>query len=47
VDHATELLRLLRQGMRSNEVKKDYAKRVLDAGAQALLAKELLEARVE
>ena len=40
---AQELLRLLRQGQKSNEMKKDYAKRVLDAGAQALLAKELLE----
>lgn len=40
---AQELLRLLRQGQKSNEMKKDYAKRVVDAGAQALLAKELLE----
>jgi DNA repair protein SbcD/Mre11 len=40
---AQELLRLLRQGQKANEMKKDYAKRVVDAGAQALLAKELLE----
>jgi len=40
---AQELLRLLRQGQKSNEMKKDYAKRVVDAGAQALLARELLE----
>jgi hypothetical protein len=40
---AQELLRLLRQGQKSNEMKKDYAKRVIDAGAQAMLAKELLE----
>jgi hypothetical protein len=40
---AAELLRLLRQGQKSNESKRDYARRVLDAGAQALLAKELLE----
>jgi DNA repair protein SbcD/Mre11 len=43
VTHATELLRLLRQGQKRNEMKKDYSKRVVDAGAQALLAKELLE----
>ena len=43
VMRAQELLRLLRQGQKSNEMKKDYAKRVIDAGAQALLAKELLE----
>ena len=29
------------------ESKKDYSKRLLDAGAQALLAKELLEEAVE
>jgi len=46
-NHATELLRLLRQGQKSNESKRDYAKRVLDAGAEALLAKELLEEAVE
>ena len=40
---AQELLRLLRQGQKSNEMKKDYAKRVNDAGAQALLVRELLE----
>jgi exonuclease SbcD len=40
---ATELLRLLRQGQKSNEMKKDYAKRIVDAGAQAIQAKELLE----
>ncbi|HEV2390358.1 MAG TPA: metallophosphoesterase [Nitrososphaerales archaeon] len=40
---AQELLRLLRQGQKSNEMKKDYAKRVVDAGAQALHASELLE----
>jgi DNA repair protein SbcD/Mre11 len=40
---AQELLRMLRQGQKSNEMKKDYAKRILDAGAQALLARELLE----
>jgi len=40
---AQELLRLLRQGQKSNEMKKDYAKRVVDAGAQALQARELLE----
>jgi len=40
---AQELLRLLRQGQKSNEMKKDYAKRVVEAGAQALLARELLE----
>jgi exonuclease SbcD len=46
-NHAAELLRLLRQGQKSNESKRDYAKRVLDAGAQALLAKELLEEALE
>jgi DNA repair exonuclease SbcCD nuclease subunit len=46
-NHAAELLRLLRQGLKSNETKRDYAKRVLDAGAQALLAKELLEEALE
>ncbi len=42
-DRAVELLRLLRQGQRSNELKKDYSRRVVEAGAQALIAKELLE----
>jgi exonuclease SbcD len=46
-NHAAELLRLLRQGQKSNESKRDYARRVLDAGAQALLAKELLEEALE
>jgi len=45
--HAAELLRLLRQGQKSNESKRDYAKRVIDAGAQALLAKDLLEEALE
>jgi DNA repair protein SbcD/Mre11 len=40
---ATELLRLLRQGQKSNEMKKDYAKRIVDSGAEAIQAKELLE----
>jgi len=44
---AAELLRLLRQGQKANESKRDYAKRLLDAGAQALLAKELLEEGLE
>ena len=44
---ATELLRLLRQGQRTNEMKKDYSKRVIDSGAEALLAKELLEEEIE
>jgi len=46
-NHAAELLRLLRQGQKSNESKRDYARRVLDAGAQALLPKELLEEALE
>ena len=46
-EHAVELLRLLRQGQKSNEMKKDYSKKVVEAGAQAILAKELLEERVE
>ena len=46
-DHAVELLRLLRQGQKSMESKRDYVKRVTDSGAQALLAKELLEESVE
>ncbi len=47
VMHATELLRLLRQGQKPNELKRDYSKRVLQAGAQALLAEELLEEEPE
>jgi len=47
VERAAELLRLLRQGQKTMESKRDYSKRVLDAGAQALLAKELLEEAVE
>ncbi len=47
VHHAVELLRLLRQSQKQSEMKRDYAKRVLDAGAQALLAKELLEEELE
>jgi DNA repair protein SbcD/Mre11 len=47
VERATELLRLLRQGQKPNEMKKDYAKRVVDSGAQAILAKELLEEEPE
>ncbi len=46
-DRAAELLRLLRQGPKTMESKRDYSKRVLDAGAQALLARELLEEAVE
>jgi DNA repair protein SbcD/Mre11 len=46
-ERAAELLRLLRQGQKTMESKRDYSKRVLDAGAQALLAKELLEEAVE
>jgi exonuclease SbcD len=44
---AMELLSLLRQGQRSNEMKKDYVRRVVDAGTQALLAKDLLEEEPE
>jgi DNA repair exonuclease SbcCD nuclease subunit len=47
VGRATELLSLLRQGQKSNEMKKDYTKRVVDSGAQALLAKDLLEEEPE
>jgi len=47
VERAAELLRLLRQGQKTMESKRDYSKRVLDAGAQALLAKGLLEEAVE
>jgi DNA repair protein SbcD/Mre11 len=47
VDHAAELLRLLRQGQKAMESKKDYSKRVVDAGSQALRVKELLEEAVE
>ena len=47
VVRATELLRLLRQGQKPNEMKKDYAKRVVDSGAQVILAKELLEEEPE
>lgn len=46
-EHAAELLRLMRQAQKPNEMKKDYSKRVVEAGAQALLAKALLEERVE
>jgi DNA repair protein SbcD/Mre11 len=46
-ERAAELLRLLRQGPKAMESKRDYTKRLLDAGAQALLAKELLEEAVE
>jgi len=45
--HAAELLRLLRQGPRANESKRDYSRRMVDSGAQALLAKDLLEEAVE
>ncbi len=45
--HAVELLRLLKQGQKPMESKRDYSGRVLDAGAQALLAKEMLEEAVE
>ncbi len=45
-ERAAELLRQLRQGQKRMESKKDYSRRVLDAGAQALLAKELLEEAV-
>jgi exonuclease SbcD len=45
-DHAAELLRLLRQAQKPNEMKKDYAKRVVEAGTQALLAKDLMEGQV-
>lgn len=47
VERAAELLRLLRQGQKTMESKRDYSKRLLDAGAQALLARELLEEAVE
>jgi DNA repair protein SbcD/Mre11 len=47
MERARELLRLLRQGPKAMESKKDYTKRLLDAGAQALLARELLEEAVE
>lgn len=43
VTRAKELLRLMRQGQRSNEMKKDYAKRLTDSGAEVIFAKELLE----
>lgn len=46
-ERAAELLRLLRQGQRQMESKRDYSRRVLDAGAQAILAKELIEESVE
>jgi len=46
-ERAAELLRLLRQGPKAMELKRDYTKRLLDAGAQALLARELLEEAVE
>lgn len=45
-ERAKELLRLLRQGQKPNELKKDYSKRMVEAGAQAILAKELLEDQV-
>ncbi len=47
VGRATELLSLLRQGQKPNELKKDYAKRVVDSGAQAMLSKDLLEEEPE
>jgi len=47
VMRATELLRLLRQGQKPNEMKKDYARRVIDSGAEAILAKELLVEETE
>ncbi|MDG7005426.1 MAG: exonuclease SbcCD subunit D [Nitrososphaerota archaeon] len=46
-EHALELLRLTRQGQKSNEMKKDYSKRVVEAAAQAILARDVLEERVE
>jgi len=42
-ERAAELLTLMRQGIKSTETKKNYSKRLLDAGAQAILAKEMLE----
>ncbi len=42
-ERAGELLRLLRQGQKPNELKKDYSKRVVEAGAQAIMPKDLLE----
>ena len=42
-EHAGELLALLRQGPKPNEMKRDYAKRVVEAGAQVLMARELME----
>ncbi len=46
-ERAAELLRLLRQGPKAMESKRDYTKRLIDAGAQTLLARELLEEAVE
>lgn len=47
VARATELLMLLRQSQKPNEMKKDYARRIVSSGAQTLSAGELLEEEPE
>ena len=43
VMRAVEMLRLLRQPQKANELKRDYAKRMVDAGVETLAAKEIFE----